>query len=296
MKRHEALSTLERELSVKYSQVSARKVALLLLCWALDISHAELISYDEVLLSPEELTKLMNALKDNLLSDKPLAYIIGTVPFLFATLKVRPPVLIPRPETELMTDFAIKELKKLGRREMKILDLCTGSGCIAISLAQAFAKADIYACDISEPALELAKENASDNMCHTITFIQSDLFAQLPSMTFDMIISNPPYVSTSQWENMDPGITQWEDPQAFLAGEDGLNIIKNIISQAPAWLTHEKNRDDQKVPQLIIECAEYHAHDVVSLMEQAGFKAICHQDDAGKDRYVTGILTKDMLG
>ena len=287
MRRNEARVWLERELSTKHSSDQARYIAQMLLRWALSLSHAEILSHSELPLTKKEEETLIRALEEHLSTNKPLQYILGSVPFLSASIIVRPPVLIPRPETELMCDYIITELQKLNKPTMTLLDMCTGSGCIAISLAQAFPQSTVYATDISSDAIALAHENVQANNCANVTVLTSDLFTTLPPTTFDALISNPPYVSFTQWKTLDTAITQWEDPQAFLAGYDGLTLINKIITEAPHWLCYEK---DRQVPQLILECAEYHAHQVVALMEQAGFNALCHKDYAGKDRFVAGIL------
>ena len=159
---------------------------------------------------------------------EPLQYILGKTEFMGLGFKVNKNVLIPRPETELLVEAAIKYSK--GK---KILDLGTGSGCIAVSLAKKSIGTDITAVDISKAALDTAKENARLNGVK-VRFLCTELFKGL-SNKFDLIISNPPYVPSLQIESLQPEL-KYEPLIALDGGVDGLDFYRKIIKDAPNYL------------------------------------------------------------
>ncbi len=165
---------------------------------------------------------------------EPLQYILGATEFMGLKFITDQRALIPRPETEILVEFAAEELKAAGIVCPKILDLGTGCGCIAISLAKIFVLSEIWATDISEQALQLAKENAYSNNVK-INFLQSDIFSRLINKKFDLIISNPPYVSISEFDNLAKEIF-FEPKLALKAGIDGLDFYRRIISRAGNYL------------------------------------------------------------
>ncbi len=286
----ETLAWLQTILSSKYDQQQAAILARQLLSWTLEVSEAFLIAHPDNPVTQEQQDKLFNAVQDHLNTHKPLQYILGTAPFLSSMIVVRPPTLIPRPETEYWCHFIITLLKKLNRPQLTLLDMCTGSGCVAVALAQAFPEATIYAVDNSPEALALTKENAAQNNCTNIITIQSDLFEALPDSMFDCIVSNPPYVTQEEWETLEPVVKHWEDPHALVAYDYGLSIIKRIIAEAPRHLKRDPLFAERGVPQLLIEMGETQAENVVSSMKHAGFTPTVHTDLAGKERFVTGEL------
>jgi release factor glutamine methyltransferase len=175
---------------------------------------------------------------------EPLQYIIGHVEFLGHKILVGPGVLIPRPETELVTLHAIKRLSHLGvgpvprtgRFPLKILELCTGSGAIAIALAKEFPRASITAVDISAKALAYAKKNKTLNKIKNISLLKGNLFEPLKRKGFDLIIANPPYIKDSHIPTLEPEVRDWEPREALAGGPEGLDIIEKIISEAPRHL------------------------------------------------------------
>ncbi len=235
--------------------------------------------------SSDELTKLQQEnlnsyIKQLTIEHKPLAYILGWVPFLDLTIKVVPPTLIPRPETEFWVHELITTLQIVNLEQFTILDIGTGSGCIALSLAQAFPQAQIYAVDIAQSALDLAQENAKINKISNITFIKSNLFDQLPTgLKFDLIVSNPPYINpTAQLEN---SVLNWEDHGALFAPNQGLQIIEKILHQAPLWL---KKNNGLKY-QLIVEIDASQGDAVKNLAQECGFKnALICKDQFDRNR------------
>lgn len=175
---------------------------------------------------------------------EPLQYILGYTEFYGLKIKVGTGVLIPRPETELLAEEAIKTVKNHKSQDasehkdssLMILDLCTGSGCIALALAEAFPDARVYGTDMSADALGYAGENAELNNIKNITFLKGDLFKPVKDMQFDMIISNPPYIRKDDMKLLQPEIMDWEPVTALDGGEDGLDYYRKIISGAGDYL------------------------------------------------------------
>lgn len=221
---------------------------------------------------------------------KPIAYILGTVPFGPLMLNIRPPILIPRPETEEWVLALIDQIKQKQICNLTILDMCTGSGCIALLCAKLLPQATIYAIDISDNALQLANENKQQLHLKNVTFIHSDLFKQLKGMKFDLILSNPPYIGAD--EQLDISVTTWEDPQALYADNNGYAIIQQIIRKAPEFLQPHTKLQQHHINQLYIEIGWQQKTSVIKLMQNAGYAAITSKKDlAGKDRVVSGSFT-----
>ena len=188
---------------------------------------------------PEKILLLQDAIKRRI-NGEPLQYILGKTEFMGLEFKVAPGVFIPRPETEILVEKAIDLLsnQKPVTRNQKILDIGTGSGCIAVSLAKNLADVEITAIDISSEALEIAIENATFNdVDNKIRFVQSDLFTtyDLRPMTYDLIISNPPYIPTNDIDKLAKEIS-FEPRIALDAGTDGLEFYRKIILKAADYL------------------------------------------------------------
>lgn len=165
---------------------------------------------------------------------EPLQYIIGEVPFLDLKLKVKQPVLIPRPETEELVSLLLTKLDK--KRPYKILDLGTGSGAIALGMAQGLPEASITGVDISPEAVELAKQNARLNKLEAkAQFIISDWFSNLEG-TFDCIVANPPYLTEEEWTEAQPEVREFESKQALVSGADGMNDFYYLLETALKFL------------------------------------------------------------
>ena len=186
---------------------------------------------DNLIYDKEE--KLFNKILKEKLSGKPLAHIIGEAEFMGRLFTVGPTVLIPRPETEELVEQSVKHL--CGIKPDAILDMCSGSGCIAISLAFIFPQVQIIGADISKEALEVARKNSDNmNLGPRVQFVQSDLFKNIKG-GFDLIISNPPYIPTEVIKTLSPEV-QSEPHIALDGGKDGLKIIKKIIDAASSFL------------------------------------------------------------
>jgi release factor glutamine methyltransferase len=186
---------------------------------------------------------------------EPLQYIVGHVDFLGLTIHVGKGVLIPRPETELLAEEAIKtaqsstfdvqshstsESQKAGSRSLRILDLCTGSGCIALALAKANPGTEVFGTDLSKTALRYAKKNAEVNGIENVTFLQGSLFGPLSAdAEFDLIVSNPPYIVTADIRGLQREIKDWEPLKALDGGTDGLDFYRKIFGDAGRYLKRQ---------------------------------------------------------
>ena len=205
-------------------------------------------------------------------SGKPLWYIVGDTEFYGYTIKVDNRVLIPRPETEELCEYAISQLSEGDR----VLDLCTGSGAIAIALAKK-TKAEVYASDISLEALALATENATLNQAN-VTFIESDLFSQIEGQ-FNVIISNPPYIPTADIEELEVSVKDYEPRLALDGGADGLDYYRKIASLAKEYLVGGGY--------LFMEFGINQATDVKEILMQEGYSEIeVKKDLCGKERMI----------
>ncbi len=214
-----------------------RLEAEILLAHILNLKKIQLYSQPERILSKEELDKFKTLLKRRE-KHEPIAYIVGYQPFMGLDFIVTPDVLIPRPETELLVETAIKLITDYGLQITSLADLGTGSGCIAISLAKKLPNIKIIATDSSKKAIEIAKQNAKKhNVENQIEFHVVAKFT-LP-FPVDLIISNPPYIPTADIEKLDPDVKDFEQKQALDGGKDGLDFIRELIQLSPKHLVFE---------------------------------------------------------
>jgi len=224
-------------------------------------------------------------------NNEPIQYVIGSIPFGAITVTVRPPLLIPRPETEMWVADLIELHRYKAHLPLKILDLCTGTGCIALALAKAFPYSSVYATDNNPHAIALSQENAQNNAIINVQWFISDLTqAVMHHGPYDLIVANPPYIPSSMWEQLDPSVRLWEDPHALLAGDDGLTIISRIITDAKDILhTHAE---------LWIEIDETHQEAVLALCAKNRHSHTeIYTDYAGKPRVMRTIMyPKGVIG
>ena len=188
-------------------------------------------------------------------------------------------VLIPQPDTEILVEEVINIANTLRKEKIKILDMCTGSGCIAISLSKYISNAEVTGVDISYNALEVAKKNAQLNKVNNITWIKSNLFQEVNDK-YDIIVSNPPYIKSSVIETLSEEVKN-EPNIALNGGEDGLKFYNEIISLASNYLEEEGY--------LCFEIGFDQKDDVIKLFEKNNFKGIYGKKDfSGNDRIVVG--------
>ena len=177
------------------------------------------------------------ALSSRRTAGEPLQYLEGTVEFGPVELLVDERALIPRPETEAVWDEARRMLGEAGKGTV-IVDLCTGTGAMALALKTVFPEARVFATDISEDALSLAKENAA-RLDLDIEFFHGDLFEALPKSIYgriDLLVSNPPYIEEKEWETLPPDVRDHEPRQALVSGPEGTEILERIADEVYWWL------------------------------------------------------------
>lgn len=220
---------------------------------------------------------------------EPLQYIVGSVNFYGLELAVDKRALIPRPETEILVEAVWEKLKPQAETpgpQIQILDLCTGSGCIAVALAKHLSQARVVATDASADALALARENAARHgVAQRIEFRQGDLFSALaPDAGFHAIVSNPPYIAEGERKTLAREIREHEPMAALLAGPTGLEVIERILCDAPRFLLCSGL--------LALEVGKGQSTAVVEKMKQAAWGNIqTVKDLAGVERIVIGQMS-----
>jgi len=225
---------------------------------------------------PEEQEKIYYRYIEERASHIPLQHITGVQEFMGLEFSVNEHVLVPRQDTEVLVESVLKVLKP----EMKILDMCTGSGCILLSLLKICKGAKGVGADISEEALKVAKKNR-ENLCVDAELIHSDMFENVKDK-FDIIVSNPPYIRTAVIEELKEEV-KFYDPFIALDGkEDGLYFYRKIVEKSPKYL--------ERGGKLYFEIGHDQGADVKKLMEEAGFcEVMVKKDLAGLDRVVFGM-------
>ena len=213
----------------------------------------------------------------------PLQHLTGVQECMGLEFMVNEHVLVPRQDTELLVLEAEKQLKKISAETSQVLDMCTGSGCIAISLKVRNPQIQCIAADISEQALEMARENA-EKLQTEIQILHTDMFANITG-TFDMIVSNPPYIPTKVIESLEEEV-KLHDPFSALDGkEDGLYFYRILAKESPRFL--------KSGGWLYMEIGHDQSASVEALLKEAGFEEIRTEKDlAGLDRVVCGVYNK----
>lgn len=239
-----------------------------------------LLTSREQTIDQSDLLRFHWALED-LKQYRPIQHIIGYTDFCGCRIAVSPDVLIPRPETEEMVNSLTLGPSPKGERS-KILDLCTGSGCIAIALKKAFPNAEVTAVDISEKALALARRNAQNNATE-VNFVQADVLTSSfnPQLsTFNLIVSNPPYVRECEKEGMQRNVLDYDPALAlFVPDDDPLQFYKAIANIAKEHLTADGL--------LMVEINESLADETCALLRGQGFFPTLHTDFRGKSRFIS---------
>jgi release factor glutamine methyltransferase len=190
------------------------------------------------LLSPAELVAA-RGLIERRVGREPLQYILGTQEFCGLEFDVNQAVLIPRPETELLVDYVAQRIP--AERQATIVDVCTGSGCIAVAVARLRPRARVIATDLSTPSLEVARRNAARHaVCERITWLEGDLLEPLAGRglegRIDVIVSNPPYISEADWATLQPEVRLFEPRGALVAGPRGTELHERLLQEAGRYL------------------------------------------------------------
>lgn len=221
---------------------SPRLCAELLLAHVLDCPRIKLYTDFERTLTDHHLSTY-RALVKRAAEEEPIAYLTGVAPFFNLDIAVTRDVLIPRPDTETLVENVIQTVRTDSRltAQLRILDLCTGSGCIALSLAKALKESTVIATDISPQALAVAQSNAQRlKLDPRTTFLEGDLFAALrghiEDRPFDIITANPPYIPTANLASLDRSVKDYEPHLALDGGLDGLSPHRAILAKAPEYL------------------------------------------------------------
>ena len=218
---------------------------------------------------------------------EPVAYITGHKEFWSMDFFVTPAVLIPRPETELLVEVALQYVTQLASGSpVKVLDVGAGSGAISVCLAKGQAAWQIFAVDISPVALDVARLNARRHgVADRIRFLPGDLFAPIKPLpeTFDLIVSNPPYIRSGELSMLAPEICEWEPTVALDGGVDGLDTYRRIIEEGHSYLTTGGS--------IVLEIGADMASAVADLFSRSGYygPVSVYQDYAGKDRVIAAM-------
>lgn len=264
----------------KHNIESPRLLIDLLVCDVLQIQRFELyLNYDKPL-SKDELL-ILNSYVKRAAANEPFQYILGKTPFLDLTINVNSSVLIPRPETEELADSIIKRIQNQPEI-IEILDIGTGSGCLAIALAKAFPEKNVYGIDVSLEAIKTAKDNNLINDSNA-KFKFMNILKEVPQKIFDCIISNPPYIELNIYENLDKNVLNFEPRISLTDDSDGLTFYRRFSEIFPVILSPNG-----------FFALEYgdNMQNAVSGLFESNFKLEIIKDFAGKERFVFGSLKK----
>ncbi|MCL2760144.1 MAG: peptide chain release factor N(5)-glutamine methyltransferase [Desulfuromonadales bacterium] len=256
---------------------NSRLEAEWLLASALNLDRIGLYLNFDKPLSEKELATYRNMVSRRA-KREPLQYIMETQEFYGLEFNVSPAVLIPRHDTEIL----VSETLKRAAPESRILDIGTGSGCIAITLASNLPEAEIYGVDLSSNAILTAKQNAKQHDVH-VTFLEGSLFEPIKELSFDIIVSNPPYIPSEEINSLQPEVKDYEPQNALDGGVDGLEFYRLIIKEAHQHM--------EKDGWLLFETGINQADSVVAMLEKNNFKKIeIIKDLSGIERVVCGCL------
>lgn len=266
-----------------YAIEEARYMALMLMEHYLHQQRTDILLDRQFQMDSHQESMLEGAIK-RICNNEPIQYVIGETFFYGRSLYVSPAVLIPRRETEELVDIVIKENKEPG---LKILDIGTGSGCIAVTLSKELDTSKVYALDASQEALAVAKVNAQRYQANIQWLFEDILNVSLRLKTFDLIVSNPPYVKKSEVAKMKKNVLSYEPYEAlFVSDEDPLLFYRQI---AQLCKTNDMLKKNGKV---YLEINEAHGMEVVKLLKEQGFNDITlRKDMQQKDRFVSARCT-----
>jgi len=263
---------------------NSRLLSERLLAHVLELRRVDLYLQFDRPLTPAELAHYKQLFL-RLVAHEPLQYLLGETEFMSLPFAVGPGVLIPRPETELLVEKALERARAVAAREgmVRIIDLGTGTGCIAVSLAKNVPEASLVAVDLSAAALEWAERNsAAHGVSSRVELVEHD-FRNSPLSAwrwgFDLAVSNPPYIRSGDWAGLAAEIRDHEPREALLGGEDGLDAYRNLAQILPMLL--------KTGGEALIEFGDGMSAAVVEIFKQAGFAgAEVFRDLAGKERLV----------
>ncbi len=248
--------------------------ARLLLMEAASVTQADILTYPERVVTEPELSRYRDYLERRC-NREPVAYILGTQDFMGLTFQVSDQVLIPNQDTETLVEEAMREMED----GMRFLDLCTGSGCIALSLLHYSNETTAVATDLSGTALAVAMQNAGNlGLADRIDFVETDLVPEKQER-FDFIVSNPPYIPDAVIEGLEPEVAEHEPMMALSGGADGLVFYRRIAAEAPRFL--------KNAGWLLLEIGYDQGVAVSEILSDAGYSDVeVVKDYCGNDRVV----------
>jgi release factor glutamine methyltransferase len=283
MKIKEYRTQFIQELKAIFGQDEAESFFYLILDEKQQFKRIDLALQPDLTFSEEEIL-MWNSILEQLKLEIPVQYLLGKTSFFGLDFEVNPSVLIPRPETEELVDWIIKSSKsQVESPKIKILDIGTGSGCIAISLAKNIKNTQVFAIDISDKALAEAKKNAEINNVEVVFLNQNILETTDLNQQFDIIVSNPPYVRNLEKQEIKKNVLDNEPHLAlFVEDNDALIFYKKIATLAQKNLTQNG--------ELFFEINQYLGQEMIELLDKMNFKNIeLRKDIYGNDRMIRGI-------
>jgi release factor glutamine methyltransferase len=254
--------------------------AELLVAYALGIDRMRVILDANRPLEGAELAKLRDLVKRRR-AHEPVAYLRGEREFYGLRFRVDARVLIPRPDTETLVDVALARTRHVSM-SMRMLDLCTGSGCVAIAVARQRPTACVFATDVSAGAIEVARDNAQRLGAYNVAFSVGDLYAPVEGRRFDVVTANAPYIATGEIATLQPDVRDFEPRLALDGGPDGLDVVRRIVEGAPAHLVAGGV--------LALEIGAGQAPATAELLSARGFADVrADRDIARIERVVSGV-------
>ncbi|NGX57319.1 MAG: Release factor glutamine methyltransferase [Chlamydiae bacterium] len=254
---------------------SARRATEEMLCHVLSLKRMDLYLDYQRPLNQDEVAACRTILS-RLGKGEPIQYILGNVNFYYCDFEISPHVLIPRPETELLVDKIVCELKKESLVDKKLWDICCGSGCIGVSLKKALPELEVTLSDISSEAVALSKKNAQSNDVD-VSVLEGDLFAPFQGKA-DFIVVNPPYVSHDEYALLSPSVKDFEPSLALIAGDDGCDVYRALARNINKYLNPGGK--------LWLEIGYQQGELVKEIFESEGLsEGIVEQDWSGHDRF-----------
>ncbi|MDE6485216.1 MAG: peptide chain release factor N(5)-glutamine methyltransferase [Duncaniella sp.] len=275
----ETVQQIEKSLSPRYGAGEARAMAAIIMEHLKGYSTVDLVLYGDREVS-DFIREKIDAIVKRLLAGEPIQYIIGSTRWHGLTIKVTPDVLIPRPETSELVDIITDRFG--GTPDLRVLDLCTGSGCIAIALARSLPFARVTGVDISAGALEVARDNGKE-LKVSVKWLKADVLDMSMTGNFDIIVSNPPYVLESERAGMEAHVLDHEPALAlFVPDDDPLRFYRAILSKAPHLLS-----DSGRIYFEINPLEAASLRDMMRSLDWQDVSVI--KDIHGTDRFITAL-------
>ena len=277
---HPVYLNIKQVLNECYSDSEASALARMLLVEVLDFTTLELFGGKDKEVSEKDLDVLAEML-ERLKNYEPIQYVIGRESFCGMTFEVNPHVLIPRPETQELVDWIVGDYN--AATSCRLLDIGTGSGCIAVSLAKKIPQAEVQAWDISEGALEVARQNANMNGVSVDFRLQDVLKVEVSSPSFEVIVSNPPYITEQEKDEMEANVLEWEPHTALFVPDADPLLFYRKIAQLGVNLLMPRGA-------LYFEINRAYGSETVAMLRDLGYQQIdLKKDMFGNERMIKAI-------